>query len=123
MNLDVALDNQIIVIADLGRWNGRFSGYKMIVSGNIKDCLYDNHNDYIEWYVDDEGEFRSHGDDHDGTSYYLYRVFKDDVGEEDIEELQGLIYEDKATQEDIDKYTDKIGDVIAKVYGWKVAAA
>ena len=43
------------VIGDLGRWHGRVSGYKMIDSGNIKDCLYSD-TDYTEWYVDKYGD-------------------------------------------------------------------
>lgn len=39
MNLDIQLDKPILVIVDLGLWNGRYSGYKEIKSGNIKDCL------------------------------------------------------------------------------------
>ena len=39
INLDIKLDNPIIVIADIGRWNGRFSGCREIASGNIADCL------------------------------------------------------------------------------------
>ena len=37
VNLNIQLSQPIIVIGDLGRWNGRVSGYKMIDSGNIKD--------------------------------------------------------------------------------------
>lgn len=33
-NLNIQLPREIIVIADLGLWNGRFSGYKTIKSGN-----------------------------------------------------------------------------------------
>ena len=40
INLDIQLPREIIVIADLGLWNGRHSGYKVIESGNIRDCLY-----------------------------------------------------------------------------------
>ena len=50
-NLNIQLSQPIIVIGDLGRWNGRVAGYKMIDSGNIKDCLYSD-TDYTEWYVD-----------------------------------------------------------------------
>lgn len=39
-NLNIQLSRPILVIADLGRWNGRFPGYKEIASGNIRDCLY-----------------------------------------------------------------------------------
>ena len=34
-NLDIQFSQPIIVIGDLGRWNGRVTGYKMIDSGNI----------------------------------------------------------------------------------------
>ena len=39
-NLDIQLSKPIIVIGDIGRWNGRVQGYKMIESGNIKECFY-----------------------------------------------------------------------------------
>ena len=69
-NLDIQFSQPIIVIGDLGRWNGRVTGYKDILSGNIKDCLYSDA-DCIEWYVDKNGDFRATASDHDGTSYYL----------------------------------------------------
>ena len=39
-NLNIQLDCPIIVIADLGLWHGRASGYREIESGNVRDCLY-----------------------------------------------------------------------------------
>ena len=33
-------------------------GYKMIDSGNIKDCLYSD-TDYTEWYADKYGDLRA----------------------------------------------------------------
>lgn len=75
-NLNVQLAQPIIVIGDIGRWNGRVMGYKMIDSGNIKDCLYSD-TDMTEWYVDRYGDLRADAVHHDGTNHYLYRVFKD----------------------------------------------
>ena len=57
-NLDIELPNPIICIADLGRWNGRCMGYKMIESGNIADCLWDGECDYCTWYVDRYNDLR-----------------------------------------------------------------
>ena len=76
INLNIQEAQPIIVIADLGRWNGRFQGYKMIESGNIRDCLYSD-TDYTEWYVDKLGDLRADAIHHDGTNHYLYRAFKD----------------------------------------------
>ena len=55
MNLNIQLDRPILVIGDLGLWNGRRSGYKEIESGNIRDCLYAD-TDYSTWYVDRLGD-------------------------------------------------------------------
>ena len=39
-NLDIQLSAPILVIGDLGLWNGRRTGYREINSGNVRDCLY-----------------------------------------------------------------------------------
>lgn len=116
-NLNIQCANDIIVFGDIGRWNGRVQGYKIIESGNIKDCLY-TECDMAEWYVDREGEFRSRQIHHDGTNYLCYRKFKDDLSEDDRDDFLDKFYDGKATQADIDRVTDKLGGVIAEVYGW-----
>ena len=68
-NLDIQFSQPIIAIGDLGRWNGRVTGYKMIDSGNITDCLYSD-TDYTEWYVDKYGDLRANAVHHDGTNHY-----------------------------------------------------
>lgn len=119
MNLDVQLSQPIIVIGDIGRWNGRVMGYKMVDSGNIKDCLYAD-TDFTEWYVDQYGDFRADAAHHDGTNHYLYRVFKDGVSSEQIERLQERIYCGRATRADITRVTRRLGDEIAAVYGFPI---
>ena len=118
MNLDITLGEPIIVIADLGLWFGRRMGYKEIQSGNIKDCLYSEY-DYTTWYVDNDGEFRCEDIHHDGINNYLYRVWKKSADDLDREVLTDKIYRGVATPEDIDRYTDKLGEAIGKVYGWE----
>ena len=49
-NLNIQLSQSIIIIGDLELWNGRAHGYKMIDSGNIKDCFYLDC-DMNEWMV------------------------------------------------------------------------
>lgn len=118
-NLDIQFSQPIIVIGDLGRWNGRVTGYKMIDSGNIKDCLYAD-TDYTEWYVDKYGDLRADAVHHDGANYYLYRVFKDGVTDTQIENLQDKIYNGKVTRADITRVTKRLGDKIAEVYGFSI---
>ena len=119
MNLDIQLNSPILVIADLGLWNGRRSGYKEIKSGNIKDCLYSDC-EYSEWYVDELGDLWCEDIHHDGRNYLLYRVYKDSATESQIENLKSKIYEGTATRRDITNVTKRLGDVIANVYGWKI---
>lgn len=117
MNLDIQLSQPIIIIGDLGRWNGRVMGYKMVDSGNIKDCLYSD-TDFTEWYVDRYGDLRADAVHHDGTNHYLYRVFKEGVTEAQIERLQEKVYMGRATRADITRVTKRLGDEIGRVYGW-----
>lgn len=118
-NLDIQLSQPILVVADLGLWYGKRMGYKEIKSGNIRDCLYSD-TDYSTWYVDRLGDLRCDAIHHDGTNHYLYRVYKDDVTETQIDNLLAKIYEGRATRKDITRVTRRLGDEIAAVYGWPI---
>lgn len=117
LNLDIQLSQPILVVADLGLWNGRRTGYKEIPSGNIRDCLYSDY-DYTTWYVDRNGDFRCDDTHHDGTNHYLYRVYKDNVSQAQKDRLKEKIYNGTATRADIARITRRLGDEIGKVYGW-----
>ena len=117
-NLDIQLDHPILVIGNIERWNGRVSGYKEIQSGNIKDCLYAD-TDYSTWYVDRRGDLRCDAIHHDGINHYLYRTYKPKASESQIERLKEKIYDGVATRADIDRVTQRLGDEIGKVYGWR----
>ena len=121
-NLNIQCDTDIIVFGDIGRWNGRREGYKIIESGNIKDCLY-SECDMNEWYVDRDGDLRSTQIHHDGRNYLYYRKFKDGLSSDDREDFLDKFYDGNATQEDIDRVTDKLGGMIAEVYGWEFPTA
>ena len=91
-NLDIQLSRPILVVGDLGLWNGRRMGYKEIPSGNIRDCLYNERDiDYSTWYVDKNGEFRCDAIHHDGTNHYRYRAYRDGVTDEQIEDVADYV--------------------------------
>lgn len=117
-NLNIQLSRPILLIADIGKWNGRFISYTEIKSGNIRDCLYSGM-DYNTWYVDKLGDLRCDAVHHDGINHYLYRVYKDGVSDEQIANLQWKILKGKATRSDITRLTNRLGDEIGKVYGWE----
>ena len=118
-NLNIQLSRPILVIGDLGLWHGRRMGYKEIESGNIRDCLYSD-TDYSTWYVDKLGDLRCDAIHHDGTNHYLYRVYKDNVRESQIDLLKEKLYRGTATRVDITRVTRRLGDEIAQVYGFSI---
>lgn len=119
-NLNIQLSRPIVVIGDLGLWYGRRMGYKEIKSGNISDCLYSD-TDYSTWYVDKLGDLRCEAIHHDGTNHYLYRACKDGVRESQIDLLKEKLYRGTATRADITRVTRRLGDDIAKVYGFSIS--
>lgn len=119
MNLDIPVDETIVVIADLGRWHGRIPGYKEIQSRSIKDCLVAN-TDYATWYLDGRGDLCCEAIHHDGTDHYLYRVFKPGVSDTRKENFLNKICRGTVTRADITRITQRLGDKIAEVYGWKI---
>ena len=120
INLNISVPNGIICIADPGLWNGRRSGYKKNFLYNIKDCLSGTCGDFITWYVDELGDLRCEDCHHDGTNYYTYRAWKDDVSEARKENFMAKIYSGTATRKDMNRVTRKLGGKIGEVYGWKI---
>ena len=118
-NLNIQLAQPILVIGDLGLWNGRRSGYNEISSGNIRDCLYSD-TELSTWYVDKLGDLRCDAIHHDGTNHYLYRAYKDNVRDSQIDLLKEKLYRGIATRADITRVTRRLGDDIAKVYGFSL---
>ena len=102
VNLNIQLDQPILVIADLGLWNGRRTGYQEISSGNIRDCLYSGRDiEYATWYVDKLGDLRCDAIHHDGTNHLLYRTYKPGARDSQIDLLKEKLYYGKAVRTDI----------------------
>ena len=114
--LNIDLPNDIIVIADLGLWNGRVNAYKMI-PGNVRECLKSDNEP--EWYIDERGDLCCDDDHHDGTNHYIYRLIKKDATERQINNLKQKILIGEVTRRDITRVTTRLGDVINSVYAWK----
>lgn len=107
----------LVAIADIGRWNGRVSGYKEIE--NLADVL-DSSCDYERVYVDTNGDLRKEESHHDGSNSILYRYWKEGLTDEQRENFLDKIYNGECTQKDITRYTRKAGVGIANAFGWTV---
>lgn len=119
VNLDIQLSKPILVIGDLGLWDGRHVGCKEIDSGNLRDCLSSD-TDYTTWYVNKRGDFCCEGIHHDGTNRYLYRSYKEGISNQQVENLKYKLYKGRATRADITRLTKRLGDEIAAVYGFDI---
>lgn len=121
LNINVPGTDTILVIADLGFWDGRCSAYREIHADKISDCLYtDCDTDYATWYLDNRGDFCCDQIHHDGTNHLCYRAYKPNMTEAQKENLKAKLYMDTATRADITRVTQRLGDEIAKVYGWDI---
>jgi hypothetical protein len=116
MNLDKTLDGRVLVIADLGLWNGRKQGYK-ILGTNLNNIFDINSRgfDYAEFYGDGYN-IKGIEHHHDGTNYYEYRVIREN---RDIDKLLDAIYNgEEITRKKLNYYTRSLYKDVAKIYGW-----
>ena len=118
--LDMYVGSPILVLANLGLWDGRHRGFGEIKSGNIKDCMETDY-EYAEWYVDENGEFASRQIHHDGTNYYRYRRYLPDATEDEIYDLKEKLYDGTATEDDLDAVTEPLGSLVGAVFGWNTS--
>lgn len=117
-NLNVEVGT-IIVFANLGLWNGRHTAYKTLKSGNLKDCLSVCCGDYIEWFVDDSGDVIVRDTHHDGTNVYTFRALRK-LTDTQIENFYDKLDYEGVDSKTIKRYTRRLGDYVANVYGWKI---
>lgn len=118
-NLESANGGKILAIADLGLWDGRHTGYKIL--DKLTDVLSDlpNYYAYIRFYVDENGEFCGRVAHHDGTNYITYRERRPDCDENAWDELLDKIYNSDDSYVDLlDVCTIPLGKKIQAIYGW-----
>ena len=114
-NLNKRLSTNIIAIADLGLWNGRRQGYKIL--GNNLNNIFDVHEDYNAWTCD-RYNVRGKLVHHDGTNYVIYRAFKEGLTEEQIDRFCDALYYGKCTPQMISRYTRSLAPYVREIYGW-----
>lgn len=113
MNLDVPTDGRILVIADLGLWNGRRQGCK-IIDGNVKN-IFDISEDYNEYYSDGYN-IRAYCVHHDGTNYIEYRVIREDRNIQNL--LDAICNGEEITRKKLNYYTKSLEPYVRKIYNW-----
>lgn len=116
-NLNKPIEGRILVIADLGLWNGRRQAYKIINTKNLNaflKCQYDE----AEFYGDGK-EIRGTEVHHDGTNHYLYRMIREDRAEGIDKLLDAICNGEEISPQKLNYYTKSLYKEVADVYGWR----
>ena len=112
-NLNKIIDNKILAIASIGRWNGRVSGYK-ILSDNLHDILQSFGCDEFKIFTD-KHNVKFEGYHHDGKNMIEFRVIKDEIN---IENLLDKIYNNESVSRSvINYYTKSLKPYITEIFG------
>ena len=113
-NLDVELNNNIIAITDVGRWNGRSSGYK-VLNNNLSSIMNSFGCDDFKIYVENKNVYFE-GWHHDGYNSILFREVKNP---DNIDKFLDKIYEGETiTNSMLNYYTRSIYKDVKNVYGF-----
>ena len=110
-NLDYNID--IIAIGDIGLWNGRVKGYRLLKNINQ---IFDIAEDYNRYYV--EGvTLKADCIHHDGTNHVsFYVIDMDKNGVQDF--LDDIYYQRKISKSRFYKYCKSAGKLVKKIYGF-----
>ena len=114
-NLYKQLDGRILAIADMGLWNGRKTGYK-ILGDNLNEVLTSTIGcDEKEVYFDGYN-VKAEGYHHDGRNYVEYREIRED---KNIDKLLDKIYMNKPiSRSELNYYTKPLGKYVKQIFGW-----
>ena len=112
-NLDKALEGKILAIANLGLWNGRKSGYK-ILGSNLKEVVGFFSCDEVKIYVKGHNIYFE-GYHHDGINYIEFREIKNI---DNVHKLTDKLYAgESVSRNQLNYYTKPLGKHVKEIYG------
>lgn len=113
MNLNKELGNDIICIADVGRWDGRCRGLK-VVGTNLNDIMqsFGCDNMGIEY---DGVNVVGWGSHHDGSNSYVFREVKPNAPESFKEKLE---FNEYVSDDELMRNTRSLRPYVKEIYGW-----
>ena len=103
----------VVCIADLGLWNGRFRAFRIYEKPTLDELFYAGHDiDEAEWYVDEYNDLRCDAYHHDGTNHYLYRQIRPELGPTARENFHDKLLNGTLTRKDLNHYTIALGPIV-----------
>ena len=114
-DLSKKLPNNIIAIADIGRWNGRVQGYK-VLGNNLNEVVSSTIGcDEKEVYCD-AYNVRATGYHHDGRNSVLFRELRED---RNIDNFLDKIYNNETiSSSTLNYYTKSLRPYVQQIYGF-----
>lgn len=114
LNLSKKLDGRIIAIADLGLWNGRVQGYK-VLGNNLNEVVSSSIGcDEKEVYCD-AYNVRAEGYHHDGRNHVLFRELREDRNIDNF--LEKIYNNETISSSTLNYYTKSLRPYIKAIYG------
>ena len=107
---NMILNEDIICIASLSLGKGRVDGYKEL-SDNLNSIFSIGAS---EVYLDKRGNVRGVEYGHDGTNYYLFRQFRENISDVQKENFLYKVSYGAATDNDVLRYTVALGDFVKR---------
>lgn len=114
-DLNITVEENILAIADIGRWNGRRTGYKVL--GSNITSIFSTDCEKVMWYSDGHN-IKSILAHHDGRNYVEYRIIKDPTNINNL--LKKLYNGEEVTRAMINHYTRSLAPYVHEVYGWNI---
>lgn len=115
-NLDIPVEGQVLIIADLGLWNGRHSAYKVEDVDVLADILHNNMNGDSECrFYCDGYDIKCEESHHDGINHYTYREITRSAAAKKL--MDKLYMQQPVSRKEITACTRSLAPLVAKVYG------
>ena len=112
-NLNKKLEGNILAIANMGLWNGRKTGYK-VLSNNLQEILTSSIGCNEKEIYFDGFNIKAKGHHHDGTNYIEFRMIRPN---RNINKLLDKIYMNQPiTRNEINYYTKSLRKEIKAIY-------
>jgi hypothetical protein len=116
-NLKVATDGKIVAIADIGRWNKRYSGYALSETNLLSQVMTMATGDiYTSKLYYDGHNVRRTDHHHDGNNYILFREIRPNVNADKF--LNKIYNNEPISNSTLNRYTKSLKRYVKDIYGW-----
>lgn len=111
-DLNIQLDEQIVLVADIYDSHGKGSGYRLIKSGNVADCFVTEDNVLFRYYINKLGNLCATLTYEGGHDDQVFRVWKPGISKQMRKNFLIKVCEGRVNARDLWRYTASVGEYI-----------